>query len=280
MNSFSKDRWDALAVEWCRTRRDRLWRDHSDAVNRALLARWLPIHSFRRLLKTDLFDEAVGDGLDESLHTYADTVVGMDISDPTVNAARESGAKCLMVGADVRALPMASGTFDVVFSNSTLDHFQTWNELVTALSELHRVLKDGGQLLLTIDNRANPAVGLRNLLPFKTLKRVKIIDYYVGTTCGPRRLQQTLAQVGFEVHELEAILHCPRIVCVWISRWLQKRGSSRLQQGYLRWLMQFERLARWPTRFLTGYFVAVRAQRLPRSRPIEGAGTTTVLSKE
>jgi hypothetical protein len=42
----------------------RLWRAHSDAVNKALVARWRPVGQMDTLLKTDLFDEAVSDGLD------------------------------------------------------------------------------------------------------------------------------------------------------------------------------------------------------------------------
>jgi hypothetical protein len=40
-----------------------LWREHSDAVNGALLVRWLARESCGLLLKTDLFDEAMGEGL-------------------------------------------------------------------------------------------------------------------------------------------------------------------------------------------------------------------------
>jgi hypothetical protein len=45
-----------------RTRRHRFLRAYGDEVNRLLLERWLP-KSADRVLKTDLFEEAVGDGL-------------------------------------------------------------------------------------------------------------------------------------------------------------------------------------------------------------------------
>ena len=258
------DHWEAVAAEWRSKRKDRLWRDHSDAVNRALLRFWRPGRSFKRLLKTDLFDEAVGHGLIACLHDHADTVVGMDISRATIRAARENGTSFLPLKADAKALPMASKTFDAVFSNSTLDHFGTRDELITALGELHRVLKDDGQLLLTMDNLFNPMIALRNLIPYKILRKIGLVEYYVGITCGPRQLRRILEQTGFKVCGLEAVLHCPRALCVWIARCLQNRGSHRLQQSYLMWLMRFERLGRWPTRFLTGYFLAVRARRCGR----------------
>ena len=52
--------WDAMAAVWLERPPDGLWRRHSDAVNWGLLERWLPPR-LERVLKTDLFDEAVGD---------------------------------------------------------------------------------------------------------------------------------------------------------------------------------------------------------------------------
>src|SRR4029434_1314077 len=56
----------------------------------------------------------------------------------------------------------ADEAFDVIVSNSTLDHFGSWAELGASLHELHRVLKTRGLLIITLDNRANPIVALRN----------------------------------------------------------------------------------------------------------------------
>lgn len=261
--------WDTVAVEWRRLKHDRLWRRHSDAVNRALLSRGQPGRRFQRLLKTDLFDEAVGRGLELSLHAQAQTVVGMDISLPTVLAACSEGGGISGTAGDVRRLPFASGAFDAVVSLSTLDHFRTWDELTVSLAELHRVLKDGGQLMLTIDNRINPVVGLRNLLPFHFLRKLNLVPYYVGTTCGPQKLCRALDKIGFGVLEVTAVLHCPRIFAVWLARWLQHKGTPASRERFLLLLMQFESLARLPTRFLTGYFVAVRARRCPgRQAPV------------
>src|SRR5204863_8026948 len=66
---------------------------------------------------------------------------------------------------DVRALPFADGSFDVVVSTSTLDHFQARADIDTALRELHRVLASDGLAVVTLDNPWNPLVALRNALP-------------------------------------------------------------------------------------------------------------------
>src|SRR5947209_3922449 len=71
--------WDEVVETWEPSLDHRLWRAHSDTVNSLLLRQWLPGGS-GRLLKTDLFDEAVGDGLVPELARRAREVVGVDIS--------------------------------------------------------------------------------------------------------------------------------------------------------------------------------------------------------
>jgi SAM-dependent methyltransferase len=261
LNGEESRYWDTVAEAWGKAHPQALWRAHSDAVNRQLLARWLPKGRVRRLLKTDVFDEACGDGLYSFLASRAERVVGMDLSASTLLSARTQNAGLCAVGADTRRLPFADGVFDVVVSNSTLDHFRSHSEIVASLRELCRALRPGGQLLLTLDNPANPLVGLRNALPFGLLHRLGVLPYYVGATYGPRTLRRLLPQVGFEVLEVNAVLHCPRLFAVAIARMLEGRAVRETQKRFLGLLATFERLAHWPTRFMTGYFVVVRARK-------------------
>mgnify|MGYP006138370175 CR=1 FL=1 len=41
----------------------------------------------------------------------------------------------------------------------------------------------------------NPVVRLRNALPFGLLRRTGLVPYYVGATCGPRRLRDFLGRL-------------------------------------------------------------------------------------
>ncbi len=248
--------WDQVALEWMRTRPDSLWRKHSDRVNASLLADWLSEGPAQRILKTDLFDEAAGDGLLSCLKARAVRVVGMDISYHILRTAGQSDR--VAICADVRSLPFTSDAFDVVVSNSTLDHFDSLEEIEISLRELRRVLRAGGQLLLTLDNKANPLIALRNWLPSRWLTLSGIVPYYVGVTCGPSRLRTMLEHAGLEVAEMTAVLHCPRMAAVRLAREVQARTGARTHQRFLLWLMKWERLSAWPTRFLTGNFIAVR----------------------
>jgi len=251
--------WDEVAKTWQRANTESLWRSYSDSVNTELFSRWLPNVRLENLLKTDLFDESLGDGLYPLLSSRAKNLFGIDLSQITVQAAKWRHPCLKAIAADVRSLPFATGMFDFIVSNSTLDHFQSQKEIVDSLRELHRALRAGGQLLLTLDNLANPVIAVRSFLPFPLLNRLNIVPYYVGPTFGPRRLCRYLQETGFEVHEVEALMHFPRLISVHMTRKLERRLDKYAKTRLVSLLMGFERLAKWPTRFLTGYFIAVRA---------------------
>ncbi|MGH7557250.1 MAG: class I SAM-dependent methyltransferase [Gemmatimonadota bacterium] len=241
--------------------RDRLWRAHSDAVNGRLLKRWLPAQRGGRVLKTDLFDEAFGDGLVEVLRDRYATVLGIDISQSVIRAAREGHADHQWARCDVRSLPFRDAAFQAIASISTLDHFPRRADVVTALRELHRVLAPGGLLILTLDNRANPIVGMRNLLPFRLVHAMGLVPYYVGHTVGPWRARRLLVEAGFDLVDTETVMHCPRVLAVPLSRLLERRAGGASQARFLRFLLAFERLRGWPTAPWTGHFVALMAIR-------------------
>ena len=267
--STASEAWDDFVRLWLASAAQRLWRRHSDAVNRRLLSGWLP-RSADRLLKTDLWDEAVSDGLYPALVTHARHVVGIDISAAVVDAAvgryPALHARCV----DVRRLPFADAEFDVVVSNSTLDHFGSIADIQTALAELHRVMLPGGTLVVTLDNPSNPIIALRRSLPRSAYDAVwqnygelaaRIAPSALDATCNVGTLERLVAGAGFKVTDRTSIMHCPRVLAVLVADQLARRSSERAQQRFLNFLLRFEKLASLPTRFWTGHFVAVRATR-------------------
>ena len=254
--------WNSVGDAW-QHGRDSLWREHSDAVNVALCRRWLPPLACGRLLKTDLFDEATGDGLVGALQDCAQRVMGVDYALSVAAGARARRRAVDVMVADVRRLPFADNTFDAVVSNSTLDHFAAASDIGRSLRDLHRILVPGGRLILTLDNGSHPLVALRNALPIGLLMRAGLVPYYVGQTLRPAPLAALLEQSGFRTVEMTAVLHCPRVLVVPLARLMSRRGSS---SPAARWLLRLARLCehadRLPTRFYTGHFVAVLAQRI------------------
>jgi SAM-dependent methyltransferase len=267
--------WQDVGAREARTPPLPVWHAHSDAVNTAWLAHRLRSDTVDRLLKTDLHDESVGDGLTPLLRTRTRSMVGIDLAASTVANACSRDGHVHGCAADVRVLPFVAEAFDAVVSNSTLDHFDSLDDVSTSLREIGRVLRPGGSLLLTLDNLANPLVALRNALPFGPLNALGIVPYRIGRTCGPRTLARLVRAAGFDVVEVGAILHCPRVLAVAAASLVGRRGSSGARRRLLAGLMRFERMAGWHTRFLTGNFIAVVARR--RSATTSGAsqGSTT-----
>jgi len=258
MTDRGKTYWDRVGDSWdiCS---QRLWRIHSDTVNRALLDRWLPEGRVESLLKTDLFDEMCSDGLYPFLKSCTRNFVGIDVSPATLLIARLRYGKLKTVAADVRRLPFADGSFDLIVSNSTLDHFESPTEIDISLTELNRVLRTGGYLFITMDNPTNPIVALRNALSFRFLNRLGVVPYYVGATLNMQELKLLLEGMGFEILDAQTIMHCPRVFAVALARLLDRYATPWMQRVFLRIMMIHEVLALLPTHRLTGYFTAVRA---------------------
>lgn len=246
--------WDVPIDAWRATRPATLLRAYSDAVNIALVERWLPARP-GRVLKTDLFDEAVGAGLYASLSRRCGDVVGVDVSAQVIAAARARLPELEAVQGDVRALPFGDESFDVVVSNSTLDHFASRADVAASLGELRRVLRPGGHLLVSFDNAGNPLVAVRNALPEAFRRRSRLVPYPVGVTAGPRGLRRLLAGAGFAVERAAAVMHFPRVV--------GRLCAVAFPAGpLLRTMLAFERLERLPTRSLTAQFAAALARRV------------------
>ena len=253
--------WTEVADEWLEHTPQSLWRRHSDAVNSVLLDRWLPAAMVGRILKTDLFDEAVADGLYLTLARHAQSVVALDISPTVSKAATRKYPSIGAFTADVRCLPAARESFDAVVSLSTLDHFDSEREISHALAELFRVLKPGGTLIVTLDNAMNPVIALRNRLPYSLTHGVGLVPYPVGRTLLPFRARNAVRAAGFDLLEWTAIMHAPRVFAIPLMSALDGHGKTARRRRLLEASMRFELLAKLPTRFLTGHFIAIKARK-------------------
>jgi ubiquinone/menaquinone biosynthesis C-methylase UbiE len=114
------------------------------------------------------------------------------VSAPLVEKV-SSGRKGFQVRVgDARHLEFPDDSFDLVFSNSTLDHFETEAEIEGSVSEFARILEVGGCLLITLDNPVNPVVGVRNFLPQRATGAIGLVPYFMGRTLSMRGLVQLL----------------------------------------------------------------------------------------
>jgi len=114
--------------------------------------RQIPLRAGMRVL-----DAGCGSGrhLCESFRTPGVEVAGVDLNRADLGKAkgflsliaREQKGRWIVAQADVTKLPFADGSFDVVICSEVLEHIQ---DNRTAVAELVRVLKPGGDLVVTV----------------------------------------------------------------------------------------------------------------------------------
>lgn len=218
----------------------------------ALIARWSSAARTGRVLKTDLFEEASGADaflLDLDYHP----IVGMDISSGITRRAqtRDANRRAQYVTADVRQLPFASGSFALIVSPSTLDHFADPTDLERSLRELTRVLEQGGRLIVTLDNRQNIFDPLMRLAA-----RLGWMPYFLGHSYTIRELRAALEKIGLRVEDTAAILHNPRLVAAAAMLVANRLGWQWLIRLVQRALVAMQRLEGTRWQYYTGSFIA------------------------
>ena len=260
------EHWNQVARGWSlRGYFNELLIEHKRKTYLGLIARWAGVTHNRRILKTDLFAEASGP--EQFLFDIAQTnsnIVGIDISKEIVAQAKKQ-AKQYGVDAgkylccDVRYLPLRDNSIDLIISDSTLDHFPSEANIITALKELGRGLRDGGILILTIDNKSNltypPYIFMRLWM------WLGLSPYFIGKTLSFTKLRHTLEGIGLSIEESTTIFHYPHPdgLVRWLERSLRKLSKGKLDNIIRNKLPCLDRLEGKRTRYLTGRYLAVKA---------------------
>ncbi|MBN1855690.1 MAG: methyltransferase domain-containing protein [Dehalococcoidia bacterium] len=232
-------------------------------VHLALCRAWAPETGNPLVRKTDVFAEAT---CPERAFSWSigksERLVSMDISSTLLHAAKynenmlRSSTSSYTVG-DARTLPFADDTFDVIVSDSTLDHFSEAGDITRSIRELARVLRPGGVLIITMDNPTNLTEPL-----FRTWIAMGKNPYFIGKTLTARGLAQALQDAGLTVTATTAIIHNSRYFAkagVRLLRRLRLPGHENLIRHLLK---ASESLDRSPTRLLTAQFIAARGVKM------------------
>jgi ubiquinone/menaquinone biosynthesis C-methylase UbiE len=160
-----------------------------------------------KVLKTDLMEESLrADDILFDLSERAKLIVGMDISPELTRLSSQRGVDCkdaYFTAADARKLPFKDNSFEVVISNSTLDHFP---QIDKGLSEVYRVLKPAGTAIITIHSKLDFTFYL-----FHALK--KVFNYsphlHFERTYTPAEIRDRLYKTGFKVENFATTTHIP-----------------------------------------------------------------------
>lgn len=256
------ENWDRVVEDFRSAPSLNVWRGYMKEVYCRLTRRWLETAPLGRRLKTDLFEEAIC--AQHPMEEFPEGSLGLDGSVSVVARAKSNlgafGGFHLLVS-DLRQSPIRPGALTSILSGSSLDHFETEEELTSGLAEVTAGLAPGGILVLTLDNPQNPLIWIRNHLPYRLLNRLGLVPYFVGRTWTRNQARKQLESLGLEVTQETAIAHVPRAPAIWLDSLTRSWRGDRLARLLLRGYLAFEGLGALPTRYLTGYYVAIRASR-------------------
>ena len=224
-----------------------------------LITAWSPGSSLTAVLKTDLFEEANGeDQLLFDSFRQCPLVLGIDIDEAIAGDARRrsAGSGLFSLVSDVRELPFQDGCLDFVISTSTLDHFEDSREIERSLRELARVLREGGRILVALDNPWNP---LYHVL--RIVSRAPRFPFRLGKTLSRTQLEECLSRCDLVVLGGETVIHNPRLISTLLFL-LLRRLLGRFSDRPIGWLLAgFGLMRHLPSRHITGCFVAVCAEK-------------------
>ena len=154
---------------------------------------------------------------------------GVDFSVEMLKHAQRYSAKfefnVSLIEADARYLPYTNDSFDFAIAVATYHHIQDKAERLQALQELWRVLKPGGEALITVWNRWQPRFwlgGKEVVVPWRTKDKALERYYYLFSYA---ELEKLVKQAGFQVLKSfpESSYHLPikllsRNICLLVRR--------------------------------------------------------------
>ncbi len=184
------DMYEVFADEWWSEggSRFRSLRAISD-FRLKLIDQWIP-HS-KDLTVLDL---GCGGGfLCAPLSKQGSTVIGVDISPASLKAAQtQSDPSARFICADIRSVPLPSGSADIVLLGDVLDHLPDYPE---ALKEASRLLRPGGLAFVNTINR-NPLSRLLAVTIGESIGLIPKGTHDPDLFITPRELSQAAERFG------------------------------------------------------------------------------------
>ena len=105
---------------------------------------------FRRhaqLIQGSILDLGCGDGIFGDAAGFSDSAFGIDYDQDSLSVRRQILPTAKSTWGDASSMPFANAAFDIVVSNSVLEHL---SNLDATFHEVFRILKPGGKFLFTM----------------------------------------------------------------------------------------------------------------------------------
>lgn len=156
-------------------------------------------------------------------------IVGLDFSQPTIEALRDKFPEKKWIVGDVRRTDFASNTFDGILSWGVIEHFQDGCDDI--LQETYRILKPGGYLFLTVPYLNSMLVRLWGTDSGSNYQNVnsekaKFFQYYMTK----EELALLIERAGFTTEKFATVQKhvFQRWTTIWILRKVQILANSLL----------------------------------------------------
>jgi SAM-dependent methyltransferase len=224
----------------------------------ALIRRFWGSLRGKRVLKLDLWNEAVNTRILNWMQSEGAKTFGVDISFVTTRRARENaftnGGPLHLCQADIRNLPFESNSFDFVYTMGTIEHIDEYQD---ALREVHRTLKPGGKAIIGVPHKWN--IFLRPLI-VRTLDMFGKYPYSPEKSFSSMELRRAVETAGLTVQSRTGILTAPGIIRMAdIFCYSRRIPTSMLWRLLLTPFDFLERKVRWAGVF--GYLIALVAEK-------------------
>jgi SAM-dependent methyltransferase len=225
---------------------------------RLLFLNYLPHLKGKKVLKTDLWDEAKNSRILNWVAGQGAEVFGLDISWEIVKEANKSFAagETVMksIVSDVCWIGFKDESFDGIYSMGTVEHFPDYRQ---ALRQCHRVLKKGGTAVIGVPNKFDPF--LRPLM-VAFLNGLGLYAYGMEKSFSMKELERILRDSGFRIIGRSGILFIPgwlrMLDIVWHLKW---PGTNFLLAPLIRCFSFFYMKFAFPRRH--GYLIACIVQK-------------------
>jgi SAM-dependent methyltransferase len=228
----------------------------------ALFERTVGSLAGKRVLKLDLWNEAFNTRILPWMRAQGAEVVGLDLSRTVAfrarrNALDEGSGPLRLTRADIRDLPFADGSFDLVYTMGTIEHIDEYQQ---ALEEIERVLRPGGTAIVGVPDKWN--VFLRPLM-------VWVLDAFGQYLYSPEKafsaaeLRGCLERAGLAVTGRTGILTLPGVLRMADLFFYTRRiPLYRLSPLFVEPFRLLETRLRWAGRF--GYLLTLVARKPDR----------------
>jgi SAM-dependent methyltransferase len=214
-----------------------------------------PLHG-KRVLKLDLWNEAINTRILQWVSSEGADAFGLDVSTVVTHRAKENARReqfdVSLLRADIRRIPFRSGSFDVVYTMGTIEHIDEYRD---TLREIHRVLKVGGTAIIGVPNFWDPF--LRPLL-VTVMEALGRYPYAPEKSFTRGELRRDVEAAGLSVTKMTGILLLPGVLRMLDLFLHVRRGwAARRTEWFIRPFDAAEKRFAWLDRL--GYLVTAVA---------------------